>query len=238
MLENMAIYWGIGLAFFAAEYLWPARPLSYRKVFLYDVLALAVYQLFFFYAVQVTDRIPIPDYVNWRLHALPFVLRVIVFVLAADCGAYWMHRLWHTPWFWRIHKWHHSPTTLYWLAGVRASLPQVVMANLPFIIALPLLRPVPPAFFAFYGYAMILTNNWMHMNVSWESRWLEWVIVTPRYHRLHHSTDPAFSGRNLGVLFTIWDRLFGTYVNPEVADANVSYGIQESAHPVRLAIGI
>jgi len=51
MLEFMAIYWGIGLVFFAAEYLWPARPVSYRNVFLSDVLALAAYQLFFFFLV-------------------------------------------------------------------------------------------------------------------------------------------------------------------------------------------
>ncbi len=149
-----------------------------------------------------------------------------------------MHRLWHTTWLWRIHRWHHSPSTLYWLAGVRASFPQAVLANLPFVLALPLLQPVPPVFFILYGYTMVLTNNWMHMNVKWRSRWLERMIVTPRYHHLHHSNDPALSGRNFGVLLTVWDRLFGTHADPDLADTNGSYGIPESVHPVRLAIGI
>ncbi len=238
MLKQMAIYWTIGLVFFAMEHCWPARKIRYRTVFLKDVVALGAYQLFFFAAVQVTDRIPIPDYAYWRIRALPFGFRLVLFVFAVDCGAYWMHRLWHTGWVWRVHRWHHSLTTMYWLAGVRASLPQVAMANLPFITALPLLRPAPPVFFAWWGYMNIVTNNWMHMNVTWSSRWLEWLVVTPRFHHLHHSDDSAHAGRNLGVLFTVWDRIFGTYLDPDRINTNVAYGIQDSVNPIRLALGM
>ncbi len=237
MLKFMAIYWIIGAAFFAVEYFWPAREVSYRKLLLYDVAALATYQAFYYGAVQVTDRIPVPDYVHWRIHALPLLFRVIVFVLAVDCGAYWMHRLWHTAWFWRVHRWHHAPRALYWLAGIRASLPQVVMANLPFVLALPLLRPAPPLFFVLWGYLMVLSNNWMHMNASWHSGRLESVIVTPRFHHVHHSADPAHAGKNLGVLFSVWDRAFGTYVDPARAGTDVTYGIEETVHPLRMALG-
>ena len=43
-----------------------------------------------------------------------------------------------------------------------------------------------------------MRNNWMHMNVTWQSRWLEWLFVTPRYHHIHHSKDAAHQGTNLG----------------------------------------
>ncbi len=46
-LEWLAIYWGIGLLFFALEYWWPSRPLRYRQVFLQDVTAFMTYQIFF-----------------------------------------------------------------------------------------------------------------------------------------------------------------------------------------------
>jgi sterol desaturase/sphingolipid hydroxylase (fatty acid hydroxylase superfamily) len=90
----------------------------------------------------------------------------VVFLLVLDGLAYWMHRLWHTPWVWPINRWHHAPTELYWLAGIRASFPQVVLASVPYLLAFPLLKPVPSLFFSIYSYLMILTNNWMHMNVT------------------------------------------------------------------------
>jgi len=114
----------------------------------------------------------------------------------------------------------------------------VILAGVPYLLAFPLLKPVPATFFPMYGYLMVLTNNWMHMNVSWQSRNLEWLFVTPRYHRVHHLKSSGRAGANLGVLLTVWDRLFGTYVDPEKVDSTGPYGIQETVHPVRMAIGL
>jgi len=237
-LEWLAIYWGIGLLFFAVEYWWPSRPLRYRQVFLQDVVALTTYQVFFVFAAQVTSRIPFPHYSYWHWRALPFAFKLVVFLLVLDGLAYWMHRLWHTPWVWPFHRWHHSPTELYWLAGIRASFPQVVLASVPYLLAFPLLKPVLVLFFPLYSYLMILTNNWMHMNVTWQSRKLEWLFVTPRYHRVHHLKEVGKAGANFGVLFTLWDRLFSTYVDPEQVESTGPYGIQETIHPVRMAVGV
>lgn len=235
--EWMAMYWGIGLLFFAVEYRWPSRPLRYRQVFLQDVGAFATFQIFFVITAQVTRHLPFPGYSYWRWQALPFALKLVVFLLVLDGLAYWMHRLWHMPWIWPIHRWHHSPTELYWLAGIRASLPQVILAGFPYLLAFPLLKPVPALFFPLYSYLMVLTNNWMHMNVTWQSRRLEWFFVTPRYHRVHHLKEIGQVGANFGVLFTLWDRLFGTYVDPEQMESTAPYGIQETTHPVRMAVG-
>jgi sterol desaturase/sphingolipid hydroxylase (fatty acid hydroxylase superfamily) len=232
------VYWSIGAVFFLIEWLRPARPLDYRRVFLRDLIALGSYNLFFVAAVSLTDRILIPNYVPWRFQVLPFAVKLVFFALAVDCSAYWLHRLWHTGLFWRIHKWHHSPNYMYWLAGVRASLPQVIMAGLPFTLWLPLLRPITPVFFVLYSIFLIVTNNWMHMNVAWRSRWLEWILVTPRYHHIHHGDTPRFYMRNFGVVFTFWDRMFGTYADPETVDTDIRFGIREPDNPIRLAIGI
>ena len=237
-LTPFIVYWSIGAVFFLAERLRPARPLRYRTVFFRDLIALGAYNLFFLAAIQLTDRIAIPNYVPWRFQTLPFVVKLAVFVLLVDCSAYWLHRLWHTGWLWRIHKWHHAPTYMYWLAGVRASLPQVLMAGLPFLSWLPLITPVPPLFFMLYSPFLIITNNWMHMNVTWRSRWLEWILVTPRYHHIHHGNDPALYMRNYGVIFTFWDRLFGTYADPERITQEIRFGVGEPASEIRLAIGI
>jgi hypothetical protein len=46
------------------------------------------------------------------------------------------------------------------------------------------------------------------------------------------------AGANFGVLFTVWDRLFGTYVDPEQVELSGPCGIQETVYPVRMTVGI
>ena len=61
-LRMFLVFWTLGLLAFAAEYLFPARVVSYRSVFLRDLVALGVYNLCFLLVVPLTERIPIPNY--------------------------------------------------------------------------------------------------------------------------------------------------------------------------------
>ena len=97
---------------------------------------------------------------------------------------------------------------------------------------------MPALFFPIYGYMLVLTNNWMHMNVTWQSRKMEWLFVTPRYHRVHHLRQYWEGRGKFRGPITVWDRLFGTYVDPEQVESTGSYGIQETVHPVRMAVGV
>jgi sterol desaturase/sphingolipid hydroxylase (fatty acid hydroxylase superfamily) len=232
-------FFGFGLLFTALEFMRPARPINYRAVIKNDLIALALYQLLFVpVALYVSNRaVKPPDFLFKGFLELPLPIRVILYYFIADFGTYWFHRLMHGRYLWRIHKWHHSPTYMYWLAGIRATIPQQVLFNLPFIICLPLLRGAPSWVFLAVLAENFFRNDFMHMNVSWRSNWLEWVFVTPRYHHIHHSDDPAHYVANLGSLLTIWDRLFGTYVNPDEVE-EISFGTGELDSPFRVAIGI
>lgn len=60
----------------------------------------------------------------------------------------------------------------------------------------------------------------------------------PRYHPIHHSPDAQLHDGNHGSLFSIWDRLFGTYIDPDTTSAQ-KFGTGEPRRdPVLLAIGI
>jgi sterol desaturase/sphingolipid hydroxylase (fatty acid hydroxylase superfamily) len=169
---------------------------------------------------------------------MPIWVRVVVFYLLADLGSYAMHRLMHTRHVWRVHRWHHSPTQMYWLAGVRATLPQQILFNLPYVAAAPLLAGIPSWALLVMIVEGVLRNNWMHMNVAWRSRRLEWVFVTPRYHHVHHSADAHLHHGNYGSLFTFWDRLFGSYRDPETCVPR-QFGTGEPRRdPVWLMIGV
>ena len=223
----------------AIELIAPARTISYRSVMVYDLIGCTLVGFILvpaaeFLSARIALRAPLPD----AIMALPVVATFFLYYLVGDLGAYWMHRFMHLAAVWRIHKWHHSPTTMYWLAGYRASFPQQVLFNLPWIFAYSVFGLAPWWIWLVILSSHMLLNDWMHMNVSWRSNWLEWIFVTPRYHHIHHSDDPAHQHANFGVTFSVWDRLFGTYVNPEAVKKPVSFGIGEEVPLVRLVAGV
>ncbi len=57
--------------------------------------------------------------------------------------------------------------------------------------------------------------NWYravyHANIRTNFGLLKYVLVTPQFHRVHHSGEPQHADMNFGLMFTFWDRLFGTH---------------------------
>jgi sterol desaturase/sphingolipid hydroxylase (fatty acid hydroxylase superfamily) len=45
-------------------------------------------------------------------------------------------------------------------------------------------------------------------------KFIEWFYVTPRVHSIHHAETGSVT-KNLGALLTVFDRIFGTYVDPD-----------------------
>jgi sterol desaturase/sphingolipid hydroxylase (fatty acid hydroxylase superfamily) len=62
--------------------------------------------------------------------------------------------------------------------------------------------------------------------------------VTPRYHQIDHSDAPQDYVANLGSLFTVWDRLFGTYVDHDTVEEPIAFGIDAKENRLRLILGI
>lgn len=234
-------YFGLGAICTVVELVRPARKLRYAKRLPRDLVAMVVYQFGVTTAAGYVCE-PAADFMRHHLSQsvadLWLAPRVLVFYLAADFGSYWMHRLMHTRHLWRVHRWHHSPEQLYWLAGVRASIPQQILFNLPGIAALPILAGAPGWLITAFVIEAMLRNDWMHMNVAWRSNWLERVLVTPRYHHIHHSADARLHDGNYGSLFSIWDRLFGTYLDPDTTRPKTFGTGEPRRDPVLLAIGI
>jgi hypothetical protein len=74
-----------------------------------------------------------------------------------------------------------------------------------------------------------------HANVKTNFGWLKYVLVTPQSHRLHHSIEERHSDRNFGVIFSIWDRLFGT-LYPHY-DEYPSTGVPDTGFPLERQVG-
>ena len=228
----------------AVELLCPAKKVSYRSVALQDFIAFLTYQYLVVPWASYIDHfivdhmIPLKPHLPDAMLTMPLYARLLCYLVIGDFGQYWIHRLLHAKYIWRIHKWHHAPTYMYWLAGVRATVPQQAFVNTPHMVAFTVLEFSPWWMALAITLLHIFQNDWMHLNVSWRLKWMEWLLVTPHYHHIHHSSKPEHYLANLGILFTVWDRLFGTYVDPDEVKEPLSFGIGEKVPLVRLALGV
>jgi len=56
-----------------------------------------------------------------------------------------------------------------------------------------------------------LHNFGITLNISENLVFLEYILVTPSQHRVHHAINPIYIDKNLAAIFCVWDRLFGTF---------------------------
>jgi sterol desaturase/sphingolipid hydroxylase (fatty acid hydroxylase superfamily) len=233
------VFVGRAVFFTTLEIIRPARTLSYLPVIGRDLVAYGFFRCAVLpVVIYLNNIVPGNHSVPATLAHLPLVVRIALYFILADFGHYWVHRLTHTRYFWRVHKWHHAPTYMYWLGGVRSTIPDFLLVNTPYVLAYWFLYISPWWVGTGIAVSSILQNDWMHMNVTWRSNWLEWFIVTPRYHHIHHSDNPEHFMANMGSLFTIWDRMFGTYINPDTVQTQLSFGTGEKDNPVRMVLGV
>jgi alkylglycerol monooxygenase len=164
----------------------------------------------------------------------PVAVKMVLALFAADFAVYWIHRAQHRfEFLWRTHEFHHSARQLYWFSGFRTSFLHSLCTNLPQVVIPIALFGLTPVQFG-TGYALaLLIQFWEHTNVNVNLGPLRWFIISPDYHRVHHSVN-RYSRMNLSATFSIWDRWFGTYVDPARVPADEPLGLAEPLDPKRL----
>lgn len=134
----------------------------------------------------------------------------LVLVVSMDFLFYWLHRVdHHCRFFWAVHVTHHSSEQFNLTVGFRSSVFQPLYRFLYFL---------PLAFAGFKPFDIVfifsVTQIWgimVHTEHVGKLGWLEYVLVTPSHHRVHHASNPMYLDRNLGMLLIIWDKWFGTF---------------------------
>ncbi|CAN5163441.1 sterol desaturase family protein [soil metagenome] len=161
----------------------------------------------------------------------PTWLQCLEILLLSDFVDYWTHRGFHLGPLWRVHAIHHSPQEMNWISSSRVHPLNDLLTRccqlLPIIIfgfsAISIISVVPLVAF----YVMFL-----HSNVKWGFGPLRWVLVSPAYHRWHHTTDKEGIDKNFAGIFPIWDVLFGTAYFPRSLPK--SYGLTGEQIPESL----
>lgn len=157
---------------------------------------------------------------NWT--GTPFWPSCILGFLLLDLGRYAEHYLMHrlSP-LWRLHRTHHTDTDFDVSTAVRFHPGEALLTGVDRIALIVLLGVPALAVLAFELVAPSI-DFWVHGNLRLPpgpERVLRWVVQTPDMHRVHHSADPREQQCNLSAIFSVWDRLFGTYADRPAAGA-------------------
>jgi len=152
---------------------------------------------------------------------------VIAFV-ALDFAGYWNHRLsHHINIFWNQHVVHHSSEEFNLACALRQSISNVI-GYFPLLLVPAAILGVPGEIIAILAPLHLFAQFWYHTQHIGKLGFLEWVIVTPSQHRVHHAINPEYIDKNLGQIFCVWDRLFGTF-QEELDDVPPQYGVLKPA---------
>lgn len=165
------------------------------------------------------------------LSGTPLWLYTIAGLLILDLvGAYLAHLVEHKiSIFWRFHLIHHTDT---WLDTTSANRhhPGESVIRFVFTIAGTVLAGAPMWMVFLYQSLSVVFSQFNHANIQlplWLDRTLRWVLVSPDMHKVHHHYRLPYTDSNYGNIFSIWDRMFGTY--RALPAHEVVYGID--THP-------
>jgi len=146
--------------------------------------------------------------------ALEGPARWVAALLALDLwnwSWHWLNHRW--AFLWRCHRVHHSDLALDVTSAVRFHPGEIFLSGLfrlPVAVSAGLRLDEVLA----YEVVLFLLVQFQHANIRLPFRLevlLSILVVTPRVHRVHHSTDVAESNSNYSSILTLWDRLFGTW---------------------------
>ena len=148
------------------------------------------------------------------LHAWP-LLAFVLYIVVIDFFEYWRHRLQHRfDWWWALHAVHHSQQQMTLWTDDRNHLLDGLIQSL-WMATVAQLIGVPGSQFIGIVFLMQAIESLSHANVRLHFGAIgNRLLVSPRFHRMHHGLGAGHEGRhrgcNFATLLPVWDQLFGT----------------------------
>lgn len=148
---------------------------------------------------------------------------VTTFVLY-DLAYYWKHRLGHeVALFWGSHVSHHQSEDY----NLGTALRQTSIDFHGFAFLIPFfIVGVPGEVLVATVSLNLIYQFWVHTQHVPKLGFIEWFMVTPSNHRVHHARNDQYVDKNYGGVFILWDRLFGTFQD-ELAEDPPVFGLRK-----------
>lgn len=147
--------------------------------------------------------------------SVPVPIAIVGSILILDGLQYFKHVVMHKiPLFWNFHRMHHTDLDFDLTTGIRFHPFELIMTAVITMTAIATLG-IPATVVVIFETSLVVVTFIVHGNVSYPTpldKVIRIFLVTPDMHRIHHSAMVKETDSNYGVIFSWWDRLFGTYI--------------------------
>jgi sterol desaturase/sphingolipid hydroxylase (fatty acid hydroxylase superfamily) len=164
--------------------------------------------------------------VQW-IPNIPIGLYTLIGLLLLDLiGAYLVHLIEHKIKFlWRFHLIHHTDT---WIDTTSANRHHPGESVIRFVFTtLGIVIVGAPMWMVFlYQTLSVVATQFNHANIALPKKidvLLSYFIVSPDMHKVHHHYTLPYTDSNYGNIFSVWDRLFGTFMT--LPREEIKYGV-------------
>jgi len=160
-------------------------------------------------------------------NGIPLIIEVFLAVLLLDfIGAFLAHYVEHkiNP-LWMIHLVHHSDHNVDTTTANRHH-PLESLIRFSFTLFAILIVGAPIGYVMLYQSLSVILTQFNHANIKLPrkiDKWLSYLIVSPDMHKIHHHYRLPYTDANYGNIFSIWDRIFGTYM--DLDREKIVYGV-------------
>jgi sterol desaturase/sphingolipid hydroxylase (fatty acid hydroxylase superfamily) len=238
-LHRSLILFGGMLFFYLIEYAGPLFKFKYNKprhaginlVFTFTTIIINFLLAFTIVLVgdwSIQNGIGLLTFVE-----MPLWIYAIVGLMLLDLiGAYTVHLVEHkVKWMWKFHLIHHADTHVDTTTANRHH-PGESIFRLCFTVLAVGIVGAPVWMVMMYQSASVILSQFNHANIKlpqWIDKLISFVFVSPDMHKVHHHYIQPYTDSNYGNIFSIWDRLFGTFKT--LPADKIIYGIDTHMAP-------
>ena len=148
------------------------------------------------------------------VRSLPVLGQALLILVIMDVIQYWIHRLSHAALFWKFHAIHHSATNVDWLTSTRFHPVDTIVRSYCVYLLVAALGFDSDAWLVLVPFNT-LYSPLVHANLDWDYGPLRFLLVSPVFHRWHHTHADEGGNANFAPTFPFIDILFGTYYEPK-----------------------
>ena len=158
---------------------------------------------------------------------MPLWLELLFALLLLDFLAqYVVHFLLHKVKFmWKFHMVHHSDIAVDVTTGTRHHPGDYILREVFSLVAI-FISGMPLGFYIFYRILTVFFTYFTHANMRIPmevDKAISWVFISPYMHKFHHHFERPWTDTNYGNIFSVWDRIFGTFVYDD--PRKIRYGL-------------